>query len=160
LPGRSSRRLDDSTTALSAVVRPGWSFSASRLQRALCVERRQLGTFFSGPPSLFSSNPTGPLVSVPDGSSPGRGTPMSSCLRAFLFSALFLLFASASPALTFTINASDSGNYANDGSHAFGDQEYAAGFDDGAGPYLHDYFVFDLSGLPATETILSATLHA
>src|SRR2546426_3329086 len=83
---------------------------------------------------------------------------MSSCLRAFLFSALFLLFASASPALTFTITASDSGNYADDGSHAFGDLEYVAGYD--SPQRLHNYFVFDLSGLPATETILSATLHA
>jgi hypothetical protein len=77
---------------------------------------------------------------------------MSSCLRAFLFSALFLLFASASPAIT--INASDSGNYSASGNHALGDLEYVAGWDNEG---LHDYFVFDLSSL--SGTIASATLH-
>ena len=77
---------------------------------------------------------------------------MSSCLRAFLFSALFLLFASASPAIT--INASDSGNYSNSGSHSLGDLEYVAGWDNEG---LHNYFVFDLSSL--SGTIASATLH-
>jgi hypothetical protein len=80
---------------------------------------------------------------------------MSSCVRAFLFSLLFLLFASANPALALTINASDSGNYANNGSHALGDLEYAAGWD--SNETLHDYFVFDLSGV--SGTITSATLH-
>jgi Tannase-like family of unknown function (DUF6351)/PEP-CTERM motif len=77
---------------------------------------------------------------------------MSSCLRAFRFSALFLLFAGASPAIT--INASDSGNYSDSGSHALGDLEYVAGWDNEG---LHDYFVFDLSSL--SGTIASATLH-
>src|SRR5258705_1898248 len=77
---------------------------------------------------------------------------MSSCLRAFLFSALFLLFASASPAIT--INASDSGNYSDSGSHSLGDLEYVAGWDNEG---LHNYFVFDLSSL--SGTIASATLH-
>ena len=78
---------------------------------------------------------------------------MSSCLRAFLFCALFLLFASPSPAIT--INASDSGNYSDSGSHSLGDLEYVAGWDNEG---LHNYFVFDLSGL--SGTIASATLHA
>src|SRR5258706_6434022 len=78
---------------------------------------------------------------------------MSSGLRSFLFSALFLLFASPSPAIT--INASDSGNYSDSGSHSLGDLEYVAGWDNEG---LHNYFVFDLSGL--SGTIASATLHA
>lgn len=82
---------------------------------------------------------------------------MSSCLRAFLFSALFLLFASASPAITFTIPAADSGNYSEAGAHNLGDLEYVAGWDN---ERLRNYFVFDLSGLPSGETIVSATLHA
>jgi hypothetical protein len=81
---------------------------------------------------------------------------MSSCLRAFLFSALFLIFASASPALTFTINASDSGWYSETGNHTPSNQSYEAGWEN---ERLRNFFVFDLSSLPTSETVLSVTLH-
>jgi hypothetical protein len=77
---------------------------------------------------------------------------MLRCLCALLTFTLMFALASASPAIT--INASDSGNYTSSGSHALGDLEYVAGWDNEA---LRDYFVFDLSSL--SGTIASATLH-
>jgi len=82
---------------------------------------------------------------------------MSSCLRALFVSALLLAFASASQALTFTIDASDSGWHSSAGNHTASNQNYEAGWEN---EELHDFFVFDLSSLPLGETILSATLHA
>jgi len=78
---------------------------------------------------------------------------MMRCLSAVLTFTLMFALASASPAIT--INASDSGNYSDSGSHSLGDLEYVAGWDNEG---LHNYFVFDLSGL--SGTIASATLHA
>src|SRR5258706_11971943 len=82
---------------------------------------------------------------------------MSSCVlravqRALTGSLLLLALASSSQAIT--INASDSGNYSDSGSHSLGDLEYVAGWDNEG---LHNYFVFDLSSL--SGTIASATLH-
>jgi hypothetical protein len=82
---------------------------------------------------------------------------MSSCLRALFFSALFLAFPSASPALTFFIDASDSGWYSSAGNHTPSNQNYEVGWEN---EELHTFFVFDLSTLPASETVQSVTLHA
>src|SRR2546427_11315704 len=80
---------------------------------------------------------------------------MSSCLRVLFGSALLLAFASPSPALT--INASDSGWHSSAGNHTASNQDYVAGWV--TDTEYHDFFVFDLSTLAVTETILSATLH-
>ncbi|OLE39488.1 MAG: hypothetical protein AUI36_25755, partial [Cyanobacteria bacterium 13_1_40CM_2_61_4] len=80
---------------------------------------------------------------------------MSSCLRVLLGSALLLAFASPSPALT--INASDSGWHSSAGNHTASNQDYVAGWV--TDTEYHDFFVFDLSTLSVTDTILSATLH-
>ncbi len=82
---------------------------------------------------------------------------MSSCLRPLLLSALLLAIASASSALTFTIDASDSGFHDDAGNHVDTTNEnYTAGWAD---EQLRNWFVFDVSGLPAGETVLSVTLR-
>lgn len=84
---------------------------------------------------------------------------MSSCLRILLGSALLLAFASASPALTITLNATDSGWFDDSGAHTAANQNYAVGYDGQIPGELRNFFVFDVSGLPAGETILSAKLR-
>jgi uncharacterized tannase-like protein DUF6351 len=79
-------------------------------------------------------------------------------LSGLLGSALVLAIASPSPALTFTISASDSGHHTSTGNHSAADQNYIAGWS--SSEQLRDFFVFDLSSLPLGETILSATLRA
>ena len=82
---------------------------------------------------------------------------MSSCLRPLLLSALLMAIASASSALTFTIDASDSGFHDEAGNHLDTTNEnYTAGWAD---EQLRNWFVFDVSGLPADETVLSVTLR-
>jgi hypothetical protein len=82
---------------------------------------------------------------------------MSTCLRLLLGSALLLAIASQGSALTFTIDASDSGFHDDAGNHVDTTNEnYTAGWADEA---LRNWFVFDVSGLPAGETVLSVTLR-
>jgi hypothetical protein len=81
---------------------------------------------------------------------------MSSCLRAVFSVALLVAIASESSALTFTIDASDSGWHSDAGNHTASNQNYTAGWSD---EEFRNFFVFDVSGLPAGETILSATLR-
>jgi len=70
---------------------------------------------------------------------------MSRCLRALFTLALLLPVASTSQALTFTINASDSGWHSSAGNHTSGNLNYEVGWEN---EELHNYFVFDLSSLP------------
>ena len=72
---------------------------------------------------------------------------MLRCLHAPSTVALLLAVASASSALTFTINASDSGWHNNFGNHAdAANENYTAGWS--SNEELRNFFVFDLSGIP------------
>ena len=83
---------------------------------------------------------------------------MLSCIRFCLVSVSFLVLAQSSQALQFTFNATDSGWHSNAGNHAAGNENYAAGWS--SNETLRNFFVFDLSLLPTTETVLSVTLRA
>ena len=65
--------------------------------------------------------------------------------------------ASASQALTFTLEATDSGWFDQSGNHTSSYQNYQAGWED---TEVRNFFVFDVSGLPAGEIVLSATFRA
>ncbi len=82
---------------------------------------------------------------------------MPGRVRVYLLSALLLTLASASQALTITLDAVDSGWFDQTGAHTASNQNYAVGYD-GAGE-LRNFFVFDVSSLPLTETVLSVTLR-
>lgn len=82
---------------------------------------------------------------------------MPCCIRVCVLSLSILLLASAGQALTITLDATDSGWYDQSGAHTASNDNYAAGWEN---TQLRNFFVFDVSGLPAGETILSATLRA
>lgn len=82
---------------------------------------------------------------------------MPCCARVCALSLSLLLLASAGQALTITLNATDSGWHSDAGNHTASNENYAAGW---ANEELRNFFVFDLSGLPFGETVLSATLRA
>ncbi len=83
---------------------------------------------------------------------------MPTCLRLHLGTALLLALASPSSGLTVTITASDSGWHTSAGNHTDTNQSYAVGWS--SNTLLRNFFVFDLSSLPAGETIVTATLRA
>lgn len=57
----------------------------------------------------------------------------------------------------YTITAADSGSHSASGNHAAGDENYLVGWED---EELRNFFVFDLSGLPAGEEVITVTLRA
>lgn len=83
---------------------------------------------------------------------------MPRCVRISLLPLMVFFFASAAPALTITIGASDSGWFNDAGDHTANNENYSAGW---TGNFqFRNFFVFDVTGLPGGETILSATLRA
>ncbi len=78
-------------------------------------------------------------------------------LLACLCAGAMLLISASARALTITIAASDSGSFSEDGNHTATNETYLAGW---SNDEYRNFFVFDVSGLPAGETILSATLRA
>lgn len=82
---------------------------------------------------------------------------MSSHVRALMLSLLLSAFAGAGQAATITIGASDSGWHSGAGNHTITNQTYATGWED---EELRSFFVFDLSAIPVTETLLSVRFRA
>lgn len=82
---------------------------------------------------------------------------MSSHVRALLLSLLLIGLAGAGQAATITIGASDSGWHSGAGNHTITNQNYATGWED---EELRSFFVFDLSAIPITESLLSVRFRA
>src|SRR5262245_25432618 len=81
-----------------------------------------------------------------------------TCISKTLSPALLATFVlcGAAHAATFVIDATDSGWYNPSGTNSSGNQNYIVGE---SGNEYRDYFVFDLTGVPVTDTVVSATLR-
>jgi hypothetical protein len=69
---------------------------------------------------------------------------------------LVLLMGAAADATTIVINATDSGWYDDTGSHTQSNENYLVGW---RGAEYRNFFVFDLTAIPVTDTVVSATLR-
>jgi large repetitive protein len=76
------------------------------------------------------------------------------CTPLSLFA--LLLFAGSSRAATIVIDAFDSGWYDDSGSHTQSNENYLVGW---RGAEYRNFFVFDLSAIPLTDTVVSVTLR-
>lgn len=102
------------------------------------------------PPSTVTRSPTESSALLPE----------SKCVRRVLFGLLFFVLpcfvlTPAAGADAITLEAVDSGNYAEDGFHLAGSKSYVVG--ESARGTLRDYFVFDLASV--TGPVTGATLR-